>query len=166
MTERYAHLAPEHLSDEMRRVERWHAGGKNAPRRSQAGKDKAAKSQDPRPRGKKKNPTKDSNAATERPAEEPGAGEKPGEAPREAPVEVSAPAISLALSVALAEVASPEHPPENSHPDRDEKWHQEGTTEPTQKDRSERRLRKSFSDLLLPATAPPQGGTGGVNWSG
>jgi len=24
MTERYAHLAPEHLSDEMRRVESWH----------------------------------------------------------------------------------------------------------------------------------------------
>ncbi len=35
MTERYAHLAPEHLSDEMRRVESWH---KRAGRRTKRSK--------------------------------------------------------------------------------------------------------------------------------
>ena len=34
MTERYAHLAPEHMTEEMRRVERWHAGPTPRPRKS------------------------------------------------------------------------------------------------------------------------------------
>ena len=43
MTERYAHLAPEHLSDEMRRVESWHKrAGRRAKRLKKAAENGAA----------------------------------------------------------------------------------------------------------------------------
>jgi len=39
MTERYAHLAPEHLSEEMNRVEKWHQEGtsSNGPETKRSG---------------------------------------------------------------------------------------------------------------------------------